>query len=179
MPERKLRPRGRLAPLLRRVLQYDPAPAYARIADTADPLKRLQVRTNMNLQQIFPKRGDGYCDCGCGRVLTGRQRRWAEPLCARFAWYVYAVIAGRRREIRQCLRAYHESVCADCGMQPEQPSGKGRKRAASGLEIDHIVPVHRGGGACWLSNYRPLCVTCHRAKTGADRQAKQASRASC
>lgn len=32
-------------------------------------------------------------------------------------------------------------------------------------EADHILPVVEGGGCCGLSNYRTLCVPCHRAET--------------
>jgi len=32
-------------------------------------------------------------------------------------------------------------------------------------EADHIVPVVEGGGECTLSNYRTLCIPCHRAET--------------
>jgi 5-methylcytosine-specific restriction enzyme A len=32
-------------------------------------------------------------------------------------------------------------------------------------EADHVVPVVEGGGECALSNYRTLCLPCHRAET--------------
>jgi 5-methylcytosine-specific restriction protein A len=32
-------------------------------------------------------------------------------------------------------------------------------------DADHIVPVIEGGGGCGLSNYRTLCVSCHRGET--------------
>ena len=167
---RPLMLRGRLAGIIQRVIAYDPQPAFERIAGTANPLKRIQVRTDISMQQLFPKKRDGYCDCGCGRSLTGRQTRWAEPACSEFVWYVYAIIAGRREEIRRCLRAYYGRKCTDCGKMPlKYSAGKGRMR--SGMETDHIIPVHQGGGACWLSNYRPLCVGCHKQKTSSNRKA--------
>jgi 5-methylcytosine-specific restriction endonuclease McrA len=171
----QIKARGRLAPLLRRVIEFDPGPAYSRIAETADPLKRIQVRSNLSLLQLFPKKKDGFCDCGCGVALKGRQSRWAHPSCARFVWYVYAIIAGRRYEIRQCLNVLYGKACINCGVVPEPVKrGKGRGKLCSTLEFDHIIPVHRGGGACWLSNYRPLCAPCHKEKTGADRVARKA-----
>jgi 5-methylcytosine-specific restriction endonuclease McrA len=166
---RPLMLRGRLAPVIERVVAYDPQPAFERIADTADPLKRIQVRSNISLQQLFPKKKNGYCDCGCGQALTGRQTRWAAPACSEFVWYVYAIIAGRRQEIRRCLKAYYGRTCTGCGkMPPKYTAVAGRTR--SGMETDHIIPVHKGGGACWLSNYRPLCVSCHRQKTSSNRR---------
>lgn len=32
-------------------------------------------------------------------------------------------------------------------------------------EIDHIIPVKRGGGICGLDNFQTLCLGCHRRKT--------------
>ena len=112
LPPRPLSLRGRLAPVISRVIAYDPGPAFERIAHTADPFKRIQVRSNMSLLQLFPKKRDGYCDCGCGQSLAGRQTRWARPECSEFVWYVYAIIAGRREEIRRCLRAYYGRCCS-------------------------------------------------------------------
>lgn len=172
LPVRKVAVRGKLAPVIRRILAYDPQPAYERISSTANPLKRIQVRSDICLSQLFPKKEDGTCDCGCNQLLTGRQTRWAATACSTFAWYVYAIIAGRSRETSQCLKAYYGSTCAGCGIKPEQyKPGKGKRRR--GIELDHIIPVHKGGGACWLSNYRPLCVHCHRQKTLGDRTARR------
>lgn len=170
LPSRSLKLRGRYAAVIGRVLSYDPAPAYTRIADTANPLKRLQTRANLSLAQLFPKKCDGHCDCGCGVKLGGRQRRWASPECAEFSWWVYAVIAGRRDETQRCLRAYWGSSCVECGDMPMKQKAR-RKRMSSAIEWDHIVPVHQGGGACWLGNWRPLCNGCHKEKTRIDRRA--------
>lgn len=40
-------------------------------------------------------------------------------------------------------------------------------RAHSGdwWDADHIVPVVEGGGECGLSNYRTLCIPCHKTET--------------
>ena len=34
-------------------------------------------------------------------------------------------------------------------------------------EADHIMPVVLGGGVCGLSNYRTLCLRCHKAESAA------------
>ena len=39
-------------------------------------------------------------------------------------------------------------------------------RDRSYWEVDHIVPVAEGGGACGLENLRTLCYRCHPAETG-------------
>jgi 5-methylcytosine-specific restriction endonuclease McrA len=81
---------------------------------------------------------------------------------------VYAVIAGRRDEVRACLKAYYGTACDVCGDVPMKQK-KRRKRMSSAIEWDHVVPVYKGGGACWLGNRRPLCCGCHKEKTGRDR----------
>jgi 5-methylcytosine-specific restriction endonuclease McrA len=42
---------------------------------------------------------------------------------------------------------------------------KHTSRALSSFDMDHIVPVVEGGGACGLDNLRTLCRPCHRAVT--------------
>jgi 5-methylcytosine-specific restriction endonuclease McrA len=37
-------------------------------------------------------------------------------------------------------------------------------------QADHIVPVSKGGGLCDLSNYRTLCLPCHKEITKKDRR---------
>jgi 5-methylcytosine-specific restriction endonuclease McrA len=32
-------------------------------------------------------------------------------------------------------------------------------------DADHIVPVVEGGGECGLSNFRTLCIPCHKKET--------------
>jgi 5-methylcytosine-specific restriction enzyme A len=39
-------------------------------------------------------------------------------------------------------------------------------------EIDHIVPLFKGGHDAW-SNYQALCVECHKIKTAQDANTKQ------
>lgn len=99
--------------MITRLISYNPAAVYNRITGTVNPLQRTQTRRDMNMQQLFPARNDGTCDCGCGRTLQGRQRRWATEDCGLFAWYVYAIIAGRRDEIKRCLRAYYGRKCSN------------------------------------------------------------------
>ncbi|PHJ25416.1 swi2 snf2-containing protein [Cystoisospora suis] len=37
---------------------------------------------------------------------------------------------------------------------------------------DHIIPVHRGGGLCGLTNIQTLCRACHQMKTNEERKAR-------
>lgn len=60
---------------------------------------------------------------------------------------------------RQCVFVRDRGACAVCG------------RVCGGLrgrwEMDHIVPVVEGGGACGLENLRTLCPDHHREATAA------------
>lgn len=49
------------------------------------------------------------------------------------------------------------------------------QKRSSWWDMDHIVPVHRGGGDCGLDNLQTLCVLCHAKKTaeGARKRAKK------
>lgn len=173
LPSRALNLRGKYAPIIARIIAYDPAPLYERIGAQLEARKRIQTKANLSMELLFPKKGDGCCDCGCGIGLTGRQRRWASVNCGEFAWWVYAVIAGRRRELSACLKAYYGTACAVCGDIPMKQKPR-RKKLSTAIEWDHVIPVHRGGGACWLGNWMPLCASCHKAKTTRDRVLRKA-----
>lgn len=40
---------------------------------------------------------------------------------------------------------------------------------ANKIHLDHIVPVHQGGGCGWLNNYQFLCIHCHKEKSKKER----------
>lgn len=135
-----------------RVLDFDPAEVYPRIQ--VDPYRRWQRGWFVSLEDAFPRPAEKICSCGCGRALEGRKYRWATDECCRFALHVVGIIKGDTDiigdyvEILQGARA-----CTGCGVMHED------------LHLDHIIPVHRGGGGCWLGNYQFLCVVCHKEKT--------------
>lgn len=43
-------------------------------------------------------------------------------------------------------------------------------------EVDHIIPVHLGGGSCGLENLATLCRVCHRNKTRGEMRRKRQRR---
>jgi len=45
-------------------------------------------------------------------------------------------------------------------------------RLKAGTEVDHILPLHQGGGD-ELSNLQPLCHDCHADKSAAERGARR------
>lgn len=52
----------------------------------------------------------------------------------------------------------HEPLCRAC---------QAEDRVTAAAEVDHVVPLHKGGTDEW-SNLQPLCVSCHEAKTRAE-----------
>ena len=50
--------------------------------------------------------------------------------------------------------------------QPLCATGCGR----AAVEVDHIVPLHRGGSLFDRANLQGLCRRCHRLKTAAERR---------
>ena len=52
-----------------------------------------------------------------------------------------------------------------------QCAGCGRVRPVNRLEVDHVVPIHRGGDQWDRGNLQVLCKSpCHRDKTRAERR---------
>ena len=145
-----------------RVLFLDPKPIYDRI--NVDHFKRVQ---SIPIGDIFPVSGN-ICGCGCGAEVTGRRRRWATDSCKYFAQAVWAIINGHSEIISSYLHLYHGVVaCIECGLTDvytEYANGL----CVNSIHKDHITPVFKGGGGCWLSNYQYLCDTCHKQKTKTD-----------
>lgn len=40
-------------------------------------------------------------------------------------------------------------------------------------EVDHIIPIYKGGSSIGLENHQALCYTCHKAKTKIDNSGKR------
>ena len=64
--------------------------------------------------------------------------------------------------MRRQVPAAYSHTCAACGV----PEGEAK------LEIDHVIPVHKGG-ITHPDNLQPLCQTCHAAKTKADQNPRR------
>lgn len=145
-----------------KVLFLDPKPIYDRIK--VNHFSRIQ---SVSIGDMFPLNGN-LCGCGCGAELTGRKRRWATDGCKYFAQAVWGIINGHSEIISSYLRLYNGTIaCIECGLTDsykEYKNGLG----VSAIHKDHIVPVFKGGGGCWLSNYQYLCDTCHKTKTKTD-----------
>lgn len=139
----------------KRILFSDPIPFYEKIKECVDHSSRRQTG-RFRMETIFPAKKDGICDCGCGQKLTGRQRRWASKDCEKFTVSVYWIFYGDVDLVKSLLFRLHGNACYCCG------------EVTWNLHLDHIIPVFKGGGGCWISNFQLLCVDCHKAKTKVD-----------
>lgn len=129
-----------------------------RVTCHMDKFRRTQ--RNLKLEDLFPTK-KGICCCGCYTPLTGKQKRWAGPDCNSRAMAIYSVINGSSSSIRSQLSVRDNNVCAGCGLVCENDDE---------WQADHIIPVHKGGGACNLDNFQTLCIDCHKNKTKTDNQ---------
>lgn len=133
-----------------RLLFYDPKEVYERASGLIDPFKRTQGKLSTAI--LFPKRNDGICRCGCERET---KTMWYSQGCSNFAYRVYAIICYGTAEAKKLVKTYYGIKCQNCGDNDWE-------------DIDHIIPVKHGGGGCWISNFLPLCKTCHKDKTKRD-----------
>lgn len=153
-----------------RVLEFDPKPIYERC--DVNHFARFQT---LGLHNIFPKTEDGLCGCGCKKELTGRKTRWATQECTHFAVDVFYIIQGNALIIEQYLTLYYgQCACIECGLTDAYWENKAG-HMVNAIQKDHIIPVHQGGGGCWLSNYQFLCEECHQVKSISERQIKSES----
>ncbi len=137
---------------IKRVLFCDPSIFYAR--QNIIPNKRFN---HVSIYNIFPKE-QGVCNCGCGKKLEGRRTRWATNDCMSYAQWVFFILRGDPEPIKTLLKKYHGYNCVSCG----------KEGFMEGLDLEHTIPVHKGGGGSWLNNYTLMCRECHKKKTKLD-----------
>ncbi len=71
---------------------------------------------------------------------------------------------GRKLQKRRALHFSHFPLCEHC-------QAKGRLTVAT--ELDHIIPLDKGGEDNDPANWQGLCSECHKAKTAKDMGYKQ------
>lgn len=174
----------------RRIITCDPAIYFQRAAQ--HPLFSNYKRRNyVESEQIFPQPDKTVCSCGCGKKLTGRRRRWATDECQQFAYYICQIIIGDSQVIRLVMRQLYEEQCFICARTdkdfntthefPEfnrtddidkwdKQYNRYVNQFATKIHLDHIIPVHQGGGSLWLDNYQFLCIDCHKTKSRNERK---------
>lgn len=110
----------------------------------------------LSVENIFPNLKNGLCGCGCGNPLPKGKRRWYSKQCQEKAVNLFFIIKGDGKVIRQKVFDRDKGACRACGLISDT------------WQADHILPVHKGGGACGLDNFQTLCIDCHKEKTAND-----------
>lgn len=108
------------------------------------------------LAVLFPNKNNGRCGCGCGKKLAAFRKRWASKECEKYALFYLRILQGKRDVIFYFVSLRDGMSCRSCGVINDK------------LELDHILPICKGGGGQWLDNYQILCQECHREKTKED-----------
>jgi 5-methylcytosine-specific restriction enzyme A len=127
-----------------------------------------------------PKDADGNRLCrNCGTILPKGKRFNCSSKCSE-EWqgktspsYMKRLVFNRDRGI--CARCQADTVALKAGYEalPRDPRnvrnayldkyGIPHSRSwGDWWDADHIVPVIEGGGECGLSNFRTLCIPCHK-----------------
>lgn len=102
--------------------------------------------SSTSFQRVM-RRESGFCTWCNSPVLPPRVR-WCSKACISTAdIYLNDGIAAR------VARERDKWTCVLCGSQD------------GNVEVDHIIPVCRGGGLCGPDNLRTLCVPCHKIET--------------
>jgi hypothetical protein len=161
--------------IIKTILELDPHPYYSRIE--VNPYKR---RQKIFMKDLFPNEKK-ICACGCAKTLDGRKSRWFSKECQTIPLQIFFIIQGDVDTIAKYVRARDGDKCKHCqrtwndiweSLEGKDLTLDQRARMCC-LELDHIVPVWKGGGGSWLNNYQFLCNGCHKIKTKADRASEQ------
>lgn len=169
-------------PLYQRVLMCDPNIFYQRIYEWNKSIVGSKIEFSHYKRQnyltkgvLFPQENNTKCSCGCGNELKGRRTRWATDKCVIFSNIVRSIISGDTKVVRNILENSLGLNCKVCGIDENTAHELYHKDTKSGIinsqiHLDHIIPVYKGGGGCWLGNYQFLCSKCHKEKTKKDKQ---------
>lgn len=157
-----------IRPYFHRILQLDPSFIYEALDDQLDPFVR---NNSITIDRAYPEKKDGFCDCGCGKKLEGRKRRWASDECSKFIFQIFCILTGRSDNIRRILNAVYDYRCGKCGRNDDEVGYIEYQNGliCSPIHLEHTLAVQHGGGGCWLSNYTFMCIECHKIKSKSER----------
>lgn len=137
---------------------------------------------------------DGGRQCiWCLTALKGQQLKWCSPACSNsaMAWGY-----PQKEHGLQMLLAKQDFKCNGCGFDYMPYLQQITKKVDANFlrekinerymtllkrkvpadkkpEVDHIVPIYKGGQSLGLANHNILCYSCHKAKTKADMSGKR------
>jgi len=166
-----------------------------------DELTKSYTERRINLSNLNPiTLEDGKGCAWCTKKLTGRQLKWCSGECSAFAWAwanpqkeggLHILLVRQDFKCNSCqfdympyiedslkyLNKSHKTV------DPAKIREKISERLMKILkykvpsdrlpEVDHIVPIYKGGAALDLDNLNCLCYTCHKTKTSKDLSGKR------
>ena len=155
----------------------------------------------INLSDLESVKIDGAKCCKwCMAKLSGKKYAWCSEDCSTMAWVwanpqkeggLHVLLARQDFKCNTCqfdympyvqdslgyLNRYHQTV--DPAKIREKISPTLMKilkyKAPSNRlpEVDHIVPIYKGGTPLGLSNHQAICFSCHKAKTKIDLSGKR------
>jgi 5-methylcytosine-specific restriction protein A len=102
------------------------------------------------MRHLLFKRDKGVCAM-CGADTVAQNEQYHKIPHGRFENNKAGISSEESADARQ-------KFLKDHGIPP------GRS-CSDWWDADHIVPVIEGGGECGLSNFRTLCIPCHRKET--------------
>lgn len=116
----------------------------------------------------------------CAEIkLNHGNQKYCSPNCSQSAM---AWAYPQKEEALFLLLKRQDNKCNICGYQ-YSVSGDGyysmmkrlKRNAPSERkpEVDHIVPISRGGASLGLENHQAICYSCHKAKTKIDNSGKR------
>lgn len=153
--------------------------------------RALQLSRSMKPDVVDGKR---MC-CWCGEVDLGKNanKKYCSKECSEaiFTWAqpqkgngLHALLVRQDWKCNICQHDWKpdlENLLEDCKLRKWAVPNfggetseffmkrfKNRVRAAQSPEVDHIVPISKGGESLGLGNHQAICYTCHKTKTKVD-----------
>lgn len=113
-------------------------------------LRSMEKRPRVLKPCHMPPRQLNVCQW-CGSDGAVIRKRWCSEQCVH-----EFKIRAHQCYILQMVRERDGNVCAKCGKKSHK------------AQVDHVIPVSKGGGACGIDGFQTLCLNCHRQKTSVD-----------
>lgn len=148
-----------------------PVPKPRRTWCSDECLKKFSLRCDPSaIRRAVRDRDQLVCQiCGLdlgwlSRLIERIRRANADPVCTRFHRKINRRGKKNLRRNRRYIEInrYDYSAAYSVVLGWLYRRGFDGRRGGDLYEIDHIVPVVEGGGLCELSNYRLLCLPCHK-----------------
>jgi 5-methylcytosine-specific restriction endonuclease McrA len=119
----------------------------------SDPTDRQELLVK-NLDTIYGRHVTGECRVCGNPVGDTRLRKYCSQKCRSLAYQTATELSWQT--VRKRVLRRDDRECVRCGAD-------GTDRGVE-LEVDHVVPLSRGGAALAESNLQTLCRDCHELK---------------